>query len=563
MPISPSAISAPANSTGAMNEDLAGRILREFGMLQGTRGVWEQHWQEISERIWPMTSRSFNPYWFTTPGAKRNEFVFDSTAALALNRFAAILDSLLTPRNSTWHSLRAMDRTLRKRRDIQLWFEEVNQILFDARYDAHANYMAQNQINYKSLGAFGTACMFIDPLAPSSRKPRGGLRYRAVFLGEIYCTENHQGIVDKVFRFFRLTARQAEQKWKENCPARIREIGKTNPEQTFHFVHLVEPREDIDPIRRDAKGMPFASYYVSKEENVVVEEGGYTSFPYAVPRYEQGPNEVYGRSIAMDLLPAIKTLNEEKKTVLKQGHKALDPTLLMHDDGVLDGFSLRPGAMNVGGVTADGRPLVHALPVGDIKAGKELMDDERELIKDGFLVSLFQILTENPQMTATEVMERVREKAILLAPSVGRQWSEYLDPTIHRELDVLAFQGLLPPMPQALREAGGTYAIRYDSPLTRAQRAEQSAGLFRTLESLMPVVQATNDPTPLDFFDWDIITPELNDIGGVPLHWTKSMEKVMQVRQKRDQDKQIEQMTQAAPGAAAMMNATTKAQNPG
>ncbi len=562
MPLAASAISAPASSP---NADLAGRIVREFGALQGDRGVWEQHWQEISERIWPMTSRSFNPYWFTTPGAKRNEFVFDSTAALALNRFAAILDSLLTPRNSTWHQLRAGDRKLRKRRDIQLYFEEVNQIVFDARYDAHANFMAQNQVNYKSLGAFGTAGMFIDPLGSvpgrSSMKP--GLRYRSVFLGEIYCSENHQGIIDKVFRFFRLSARQATQKWGDKCPAKIREIGKTQPNQMFHFIHLVEPRADVDPARRDAKGMPFASYYVSKEENAVIEEGGYTSFPYAIPRYEQGPNEVYGRSIAMDLLPSIKTLNEEKKTVLKQGHKALDPTLLMHDDGILDGFSLRPGAMNVGGVSADGKALVHALPVGDIKAGKELMDDERELIKDGFLVSLFQILTENPQMTATEVMERVREKAILLAPSVGRQWSEYLGPMIHRELDVLSFQGALPPMPQALREAGGFYAIRYDSPLTRAQRAEQSAGLFRNIESLLPIVQATNDPTPLDFYDWDEIVPDLNDIGAVPPHWTKAMDKVNAIRAQRSADKQAEQMTNAAPGAAAMMNATTKAMNPG
>jgi len=123
----------PINNSAIGSSDLAGRIIREFGVLQGGRGVWEQHWQEISERIWPTLSRSFNPYWFTTPGNKRNEFVFDSTAALALNRFGAILDSLLTPRNQTWHSLRASNRDIQKRRDVQLWFEDVNQILFDYR----------------------------------------------------------------------------------------------------------------------------------------------------------------------------------------------------------------------------------------------------------------------------------------------------------------------------------------------------------------------------------------------------------------------------------------------
>ena len=58
-----------------------------------------------------------------------------------------------------------------------------------------------------------------------------------------------------------------------------------------------------------------------------------------------------------------------------------------------------------------------------------------------------QILQDNPRMTATEVIERTREKGILLAPTVGRQQSEYLGPLVDREIDVLVEQGLLPPMP--------------------------------------------------------------------------------------------------------------------
>ena len=36
------------------------------------------------------------------------------------------------------------------------------------------------------------------------------------------------------------------------------------------------------------------------------------------------------------------------------------------------------------------------------------------VINDAFLVTLFQILTETPEMTATEVIERTREKGALL-----------------------------------------------------------------------------------------------------------------------------------------------------
>lgn len=535
------------------NEKLIAEIFSEYEWLAGDRGNFETQWVEISERISPNDRNQFQTRMhITTKGEKRTQQVFDSTAAVALNRFAAILDSLLTPRNRKWHQLRASNPKLNKDRQVKQWFEDVNNLLFKYRYSEKANFSSQNQQNYKSLGAYGSGAMFVDEL-----KAQPGLRYRNIHLGEIYFSENHQGIVDKAIRYFQMTLRQAEQKWGDKLPQKLRE--QPNKETIFFFLHAVRPRDDYDPNRMDHKGKPYGSYYVSVEARELLSEGGFTSFPFAISRYEQAPGEVYGRSPAMDVLPAIKTLNEEKKTILRQGHRIVDPVLITHDDGIIDGFQMRPGALNAGGVTADGRPLVHALPVGDLKMGKELMDDERNLINDAFLIRLFQILTENPQMTATEVLERSREKSILLAPTIGRQQSEYLGSMIERELDVLSQQHLLPPMPQLLKEAKGEYHIEYDSPLSRAQRSEEAAGVQRTIESVLNVVNITQDPSPLDFFDWDQIVPEIADIQGVPLKWIKTMDAVQAIRDGRSKQKQMEQMMQAAPGVAAVTKASAVA----
>jgi hypothetical protein len=261
----------------------------------------------------------------------------------------------------------------------------------------------------------------------------------------------------------------------------------------------------------------------------------------------------------MDVLPAVKTLNEEKKTILKQGHRVVDPVLLAHDDGILDSFSLKPGAVNYGAMTADGRPLVGTLPVGNLAVGKELMDDERAVINDAFLITIFQILVETPQMTATEVLERTKEKGILLAPTIGRQQSEYLGPMVEREVDLLARQGLLPPMPDILIEAQGEYSLEYDSPLSRAQRAEEASGLMRTVETALAVVNVTQNPEPLDYFDWDKIVPEISEIQGVPVRWMRSFEQVQALRQGRAQQMQTQETIQAAPAAAAMIKATAAA----
>ncbi len=524
-------------------------ICRMYEQESGRRGTWESHWQEIKDRVYPSTADFTSQ---ATPGSKRNREIYDSTAGVALNRFAAILDSLLTPRNQTWHRVMSGIDELNKDRAVRLYYEDVTRILFKYRYATVANFASQNMMFNKSLGAFGSATMYVDQAASEP-----GLRYKTCHLGETFFMENHQGQIDQIIRKFCMTAKQAIQKWGAKCPENISKAGTTNPGQEFEFIHYVGPRADheMDIERADYLGMPWKSIYISLDGKKKIDEGGYNTFPYTPSRYEQSPNEVYGRSPAMDVLPAIKTLNEQKKTYLKQGHRAVDPVLLVHDDGILDSFSLKPGHANAGAVNKDGRPLVHTLPVGNIAAGKDMMDEERAIIKDNFLITIFQILAETPTMTATEVLERTREKGILLAPTIGRQQSERLGPQIERELDVLAQQNLLPPMPGVLVEAGAQFKVEYDSPLSRAQRAEEAAGLMRTIEAVLGVANVTGDLSPLDHFNWDTIVPDMSDINAVPVRWRNGMEQIQALRQGRAQQQEQQTMIQAAPSAAAMMKA--------
>lgn len=491
-----------------------------------------------------------------TKGEKRSEFVFDSTAAIALGRFAAILDSLLTPRNETWHRLTVNNKELKNDRAVKLYFDEVNRTLFRYRYSPLANFSIQNHMVLKSIGAYGTGAIFSDQL---DSEP--GLRYKAIHLGEIFIDENHQGKVDRALRYFGMTARQAMQKFDQNLlPETIKAAAKQNSEQDFYFIHCVKPRQDYDSTRKDYKGMKFASFYVSVEGSVLLSEGGFTSFPYCVSRYEQGVGEKYGRSPAMEVLATNKTLQEMKKTMLKQGHRVVDPVLLGPDDGVLDGISLKAGAYNSGGVTSDGRPLVHALPTGRIDIGKDLMNEEKATINDSFLVSLFQLLIDTPQKTATEVLELAKEKGILLAPKLGGVESEYLGSIVERDIDLLSFQRLLPEMPGILKEAQGDYSVIYDSPLSQMQRAKEVTGLMRTLESTLQVVNVTGNPSLLDHFDFDTIMPDIAEIQAVPAKWMRALEDVQAIRMDRAKEMQTQQAIQAGPATAALVKAAGSVQ---
>lgn len=536
--------------------DKVGALLKKVEKAEGERGTWESHWTEIAELVIPSYSDMFSTKGMSTPGKKKTEKMVDSTAPAALVRFSSVMESIQTPREQTWHMLRPIDPYLTKDRQTKLWYETANNLLFRYRYAPNANYASQQNEVYTSLGAFGTGCLFVDK--PKEKK---GLRYKAIFLGEVYFVENHQGVIDTVYRVFTMTTRQILQQWGDKAPKELHEEYKSKPEAEHQIVHCVFPRADRDPARIDFKGMMYESVYICRDLRYQLSEGGYHNMPYIVSRYTTIPGENYGRGPAMQVLPAIKTLNEQKKTVLKQGHRTVDPVLLAFDDGVLDSFSLKPGAINYGGVSAEGRPLVHALPTGNLAIARDMMTDERMIINDAFLITLFQILVETPEMTATEVLQRAREKAALLAPIMGRQQSEALGPMIEREIDLMMMQELLPPITPAMREAGADYKVEYDSPISRMQKAEASSGGLRMFQYAAEIAAQTQDPSGLDWFNVDEMIPALAEAQAMPASWMRSKEQVEQIRAGRQEQMATKNLIDAAPAMASMMKAGVGAPN--
>jgi hypothetical protein len=532
-----------------MAERSADEIIKEHEQMVSERGVWEEHWREIAERVIPGQN------WFAAtdkvPGDKRTEKVFDATANLALDRFAAAMESMLTPRTQRWHRLKTGDSKLNEDVRVRAYLDQVTDILFQVRYSPTANFASQVHENYRGLGAFGSAAMKIEDI------PGIGIRYKSIHLSEIYFAENH---ADKVNRKFELTARQAAQKWGvDNLSEKMRTMLEKNPEAKFEFIHCVKPNENIVPGRKDYRGMKFMSYYVDIEGRKVLSEGGFNSFPYAISRYVTGPKEIYGRSPAMTVLPDIKMINEMSKTVMRAAHKIVDPPLLLQEDGVLQAFNARPGALNFGGVNERGEQLVRPLETGArVDIGMEMMEQRRKIINDAFLITLFQILVEAPNMTATEAMLRAQEKGALLAPTMGRQQSEMLGPMIEREIDILAKSGVLPPMPEALREVGGEFEVEYVSPLNRAQRAEEGVAILRTLEAVTPLAQL--DPGVMMIFDPKAIARELAEINGVPMKVLRSQEQIEEMEMEQQQQAEAAQLLQAAPIVANSAKALAETQ---
>lgn len=532
--------------------------IQRLGALRTDRSNFDTQWEEAAARIMPAHVNTFLSRGMTLgqQGAKNTEQMFDSTASIAAYRFASVMESLVTPQASIWHLLKPVDRTLRRNRQVRIFFDELSEVLFNYRYRPAANFVGNSQQMYLGLGVYGNGSLFID--RPEKTK---GLRYRNIHIGEVYFVQNHANIIDTMYRAFQQSARQLVQKFGDAVPEDIKKAAE-NPQQAdkmYEVLHVVHPRADHDPQRMDSKGLAFVSIYILVEKQQLLREEGFSTFPYATARYTQAPGETYGRGPAQIVLPSIKILGEQKKTVLKQGQRVTDPVILAFDDGNLGSFSLKAGALNAGGINKDGKRLIDVLPTGNIAVGDKMMDMEKAVIHDAFLTTLFQILVDSPQMTATEVLERAREKGMLLAPTAGRLQAEFLGPMIEREIDLLAKQGLLPRMPQILMDAAAEYRIEYDSPMSRMQRAEKAAGFMRALDVAANYAKMTGDVEALDFFNFDVATPEILDIQGAPTTWTRSADEVEARRAARAEAAQAQQMVDAAPAMASVVKAAPAA----
>jgi hypothetical protein len=517
-------------------------IFDQQSAMESERATWETHWREIAERVLPRQDDFQHVN--RVGGEKRTEKRVDATAVLALDRAASASDSLLTPATQQWHGLEPEDPNLRDDPTVMAYLEEVTKLLFRVRYRPTANFASQAHETYISLMAFGTQGMFVDDIIGI------GIRYKSCALAELYITENHVGIVDYIHRKFPLTARAALQKWGDRLPESIRKVAEKEPLRKFDFIHCVKPNEDVKYGKADRGGMALASYYVSCEGKHLLSEGGYRTMPYLVSRHVTAPRETYGRSPAMQVLPDIKMLNEMEKTIVRAAHKIVDPPLLAHGDGVLNAFSVRPNAINYGGVDHNGNALVQPLKTGtNLPIGLEISEQKRKLINDAFYVTLFQILVENPRMTATEALIRAQEKGQLLAPTVGRQQSEFLGPMIERELDILNMAGILPEMPEALKRSGGAIKAVYTSPLTRLRRAEDGVAILRTIEALTPI--ATAKPQVFDVFEDIELALELADINGVPRKVLKTRKAMAEKQAVDAENAQRQQDVDAAAAASA------------
>ncbi len=376
-----------------------------------------------------------------------------------------------------------------------------------------------------------------------------------------------RALVDLVAcREYEMTPSQAIQRFgRANLPETILKAEDKEPNRRFKFLHVVKPNYDRVPGRIDSSGMAFSSFHIEVESKMMVARpGGYRKFPFIIARYMTSPQEIMGRSPAMTALAEIKMLNQMRKTDIKARHLAIDPPNLAANEASIRKFSMKPNAMNYGTLDMAGNQLVRPYQTGTrMDLSDNVMDQSRRMINDIFLVNLFQILIETPEMTATEVLARQQEKGDLLSPVGGRIENEFCGKLIEREIDAMSAAGLFDPdgplpMPDSVRERGGAYGVNYQSPMARYRTSGEAAGAEKTIQSLIPIAQI--DPTVFDIIDFQEYGKLVANAAGAPRRIMRSPESIAAAQESRAQQQQAEMMAQALPAVAGSVKDLAQAE---
>ena len=518
-------------------------IKKRCSKMEAERQTWESHWQEILDYTMP---RKADITFVRSKGEKRTERLFDSTAITAANLLASSLQGTLTSPSLAWFHLKLRNQDLNEDRNIQLWLEDTARRMYDTFNDT--NFNTEVHELYLDLCSIGTAALFVE-------ESDTGIHFSALHIAEYYIQENTAGKVDTLYRKYKLTARQAVQEFGEdNVGEKVKKAAGDSPEKKFNFIHAVEPTEDYErALGKAGTKLPFHSCHVCVEDKMKVRVGGYNEFPYLVPRWSKATGEIFGRSPAYNALPDIKTLNKAVEIGLKAWAKAIDPPLLVQDDGVIGRVRMTPAGITV--VRSD--TAIKPLQIGANWQITDMKETQlRTAIRQAYYSDQLQ-LQEGPQMTATEVQVRYELMQRLLGPTLGRFQSEFLNPLIERVFGIMLRAGVLLPPPEEIGDS--TIDVEYVGPLARSQRMEEAVAVERLYQLAMNVAQA--DPGIMDLIDHDEAIRIRATLLGVPKTILRGRDEVDEMRQMRaQQQQQMMEMQQAQAQAETMKTGAQAAQ---
>lgn len=506
-------------------ETLVQKLKRRQAQLEEIRQPWEHDWKRIAEYIIPRLE--FMDEAEITEGGRIGTKRYDGSTQNALEIFASGLQGYSASPSMEWFKLRMRNRMIEKLPGVKEWLEECDEGMYSAF--AISNFYEELYKSFRGIGSIGTVSLYTE-----EDLNEGKIVFSDIHPIECYIAENRYGKVDTLHRKFKLSARNAIEKFDENkLSEKIKKDAEKSPDTKYEFIHAVFPNNRKVFGKLNSQNKRYYSCYFESDGKETVKDGGYDQFPYSVWRWGKNSNELFGRSCAHNALIEVLTLNEVKKDLLLAAQREVDPPMMapLTHRGRL---RITPGGINYYENLDDERIIPVYERGTNFPIALEREQDIREIIRKHFYVDFFLMLASaDVQMTATEIIERQQEKSVMLSPYISIMNTEFFDSIIDRVFQIEYNAGRLPEIPPVLYEfVGQEIEIEYMGPLAQAQkRLFETSGIVRSLQVSAPVMEMF--PETKDKIDADKLIAVLLESQGMPAKVLRSDEEVEVLREMR------------------------------
>lgn len=429
--------------------------------LEMDRRVWLSECKEITEYILPQKgiylSEGENPH------DKPNRFakIIDPVASEDNDLLASGIQGGLSSQSRDWFTIESTDPNINRIESVQLWLEYTQKLMRVVL--SNSNFYTKIHNFYNDEGGFGNAVITCEPDFEKI------VSFRLYTPGTYCFAEGDNGEIETLYLRYPLRAHNIVSLWPNNASNQTRELAKTKPYTWVEICHAIERNQNRDPNKIDYLNMPYQSCWWEHQKNEsFLSRGGYNEKPFAVGRWKTNDLEAYATGPGHTALGLVKMLQSIQKSSLKAIHKEVDPPLRV-PSSLKDTLNQLPGGINPV-ASNDPRDSIGKLfdMRFDYPGTENKITQIQAMIHTIFKRDLFLLITDRPEMTATEVVERSQEKLIMLGPVTELQITEVLQPLLERVFNIMVRFGMLPPAPPELQETA--LKLNFISLLARAQK---------------------------------------------------------------------------------------------
>lgn len=512
-------------------------LLASFSDAKSERSNYDVRNQDVVDYV--VTNRGDFLKEVTVGGEERMDLQYDSTATIAAQDLTSILFSGLI--RNDWFKFEFENQDEEVPFEVKTDLEKLSRAALNRFKSAKNNFNLQAQEFIQDIVHFGYACM-------QKKKENNSSIYQTIHPAQVWFEENDKGEVDVVYRQYKLTLRQAHQRWGEAIGQKAMKQLMQKPSDKIKIVHCVMPSDDYIRMGGEMKNKThkFASIVFIPEDKHIIKNSGFKDMPYIIARWNKRSGEVYGIGLTGQVISYIKLLNVLIEVYIKSEEKAVDPPMLTIDDLPFLPLETFPGGINPGGLNEDGTPTIAPFPSVGTRGSKidVVIQMVKKAIESAYFVEQFREREGVQPLTATETLDNRDKRLTLIAPYSERLKTEWLDKVILFEAEN-ATRGMNISSEIENREI----IIRYLGTLSFTENSERLLSYNRFFANAASFIQL--DPNVIQNIKIDDSIRQIAELAGIPLDLIKSADEV-------EKERAVQQAQQQALEQQARLESSAK-----